>query len=100
MGDIILRDIDSIGKQFSKKQQSLPTSGFLAMVEAVERKEEQAMLSESTVIRQIQPFDFEAKLPMICDETCPAKRHCSSYPNNLGVPCVKRYEQFKNRSKE
>jgi len=88
-----------------ESEQPSHREGFLAMVEAssgtVERKEEHAMLSDSAkVIRQIQPFDFEAKLPLICDETCPAKRHCSSYPRELGNPCTKRYEQFKNRSKE
>jgi hypothetical protein len=93
--------------------------GFLGMLEAstgmIERNTEeekqepsasgfQRMLSESgkseqphTVVeRQIQPFDFEAKLPLLCDESCPATRYCSSYPNNLGALCVKRYEQFRN----
>jgi len=78
-----------------ESEQPSHREGFLAMVESAFKSK-----SEPTITRQIQPFDFEAKLPLICDETCPAKRHCSSYPRELGNPCTKRYEQFKNRSKE
>jgi hypothetical protein len=91
--------------------------GFLAMVEAsrgtVERKEEkhgeepnsefQRMLSASgknseLVERQIFPsYHFEAQLPETCNDSCFAKRHCSSYPANVGNLCVKKWELYKNK---
>jgi hypothetical protein len=116
--DVLLRNIDQIGKQFSKKQQSLPTSGFIAMVESAHpttpsepepqepsNSEFQRMLSESgknteqphTIERQIQPWDFEYRLPETCNDGCFAKRFCSSYPRNVGETCVKRWEQYKNK---
>jgi hypothetical protein len=102
-----------------ESEQPSHREGFLAMVEAssgtVERKEEkqeeepnsefQRMLDASgknsephTIVeRQIQPWDFEYRLPETCNDECFAKRFCSSYPRNVGNLCVKKWEQYKNK---
>ena len=120
MGDIILRDIDSIGKQFSNKRQP---SGFIAMLESAHpttpsepepqepsQSDFQRMLSESgknTVVeRQVQtipsilfPTIDESQFPDLCDPTkCPKDfaRHCrANTENHWGKPCI--YKTPKNR---
>jgi len=117
--DVLLRNIDSIGKQFSKKQQSLPTSGFLAMVEAsrgIERSTEEEKQEEptsefqkmfiasresreqrhtATLTRGID----ESQFPDMCDPTkCPPDyaRHCrANRQENWGKACI--YKTVKNR---
>jgi len=74
------------------EREQLPNSEFQRMLEA----------SGKNVQRQIQPtnivpIDFQYQLPETCSESCPIYRHCGSYPRNVGSPCVKRFEQYKNR---
>jgi len=70
-----------------------PNSEFRRMLEA-SGKNVQRQMSPTNII----PIDFEYQLPEICDENCPIYRHCSSYPANIGNPCLKRWEKYKNRS--
>jgi hypothetical protein len=93
-------------------------SGFIAMLESAHPTTEKQELEEphtnsefqrmldasgknsephTIVERQIQPWDFEYRLPETCNDGCFAKRFCSSYPRNVGETCVKRWEQYKNK---
>jgi hypothetical protein len=77
-------------------------SGFSAMLRASAKSENTE--HHPPVERQNQSFpaiqrqiDFETQLPLICVETCPIKRHCSSFPSNKWNVCVKQTEQYKNK---
>jgi hypothetical protein len=101
-------------------QEPQPKSGFLAMLEATHpsnpstetaqlETEEcassgfSAMLRASCegkktdVVKRQMSFNYENQLPLICTESCPIKRHCSSFPSNEGSVCVKQTEQYKNK---
>jgi len=82
-------------------QEEQARSGFSEMLSASCKGKK-----PDVVERQNQPFpaiqrqvDFEMHLPEICNETCPIKRHCSSYPAQIGNLCVKVSEQYKNKER-
>jgi len=115
---VILRDIGQLRERLTP-QPTRHGSGFLAMLEAAHPSnptsepepeqqpttEFQRMLQEARGTRTpvetqtliSRQTDFETQLPIICGETCPIKRHCSSFPANEGNVCVKQTEQYKNK---
>lgn len=82
------------------------TSGFSAMLRASAngKKTDDRLAIErhhpepSEIIQRHMPTDFEYQLPQICNETCFIKRHCGAYPAQVGNLCVKRSEQYANRT--
>jgi hypothetical protein len=76
-------------------EESHTNSEFQRMLDASGKNSE-----PHTIVRQIQSWDFEYKLPEICNDECFAKRFCGSYPRNLGNVCVKKWEQYKNKQGE
>ena len=77
--------------------------GFSAMLRASSKGEKAKVVERqnqsSPVIQQPTPIDFEYQLPKICDDTCFIRRHCGAYPAQLGNPCIKQSEQFKNKER-
>lgn len=70
-------------------------SGFLRQLDASTK----GSRKESKRVKPIFRYaSFEDTLPEICTNDCAIKRHCSSFPANEGNVCVKKSEQFANRS--
>jgi hypothetical protein len=70
-----------------------PTTEFQRMIQEA-RGTHTPVETQTLISRQIE---FETQLPIICGETCPIKRHCSSFPANEGNVCTKQTEQYKNK---
>jgi hypothetical protein len=82
------------------ESESRPNSQFIRMLEAASTKGKGPIerQSSASIIQRQNSFAFENQLPEVCNDGCFIRRHCSSYPAQLGRTCVKLESQYVNRT--